>query len=161
MTILKNISEHLLSDGLSVRLKTRGFSMFPLISTGDRIIIRQVRSLSPGDVIVFKRNDEWIGHRLRRLFMKDGIIFLQTKGDNQFQADEPITPSEILGKVIEIDRGAFTFTRKMLLACYPLLRFGYLNAILVAALIQIRKLFACRNDSLMISRGADSEKKAR
>jgi signal peptidase I len=142
MTKLKNISEHLLSDGFSVRLNTRGFSMFPLISTGDRIIIKQVRSPAPGDVIVFKRNDELIGHRLRRIFRKDGITFLQTKGDNQYKPDEPITPSEILGKVVEIDRGAVTFTRKMLLACHPLLRFGYLNAILVAVLIQIRKLFA-------------------
>ena len=142
MTKLKNISEHLLSDGFNVRLNTRGFSMFPLIRTGDRIIIKPVRSPAPGDVIVFKRNDELVCHRLKRIFVKNGISFLQTKGDNHFKPDEPITPSDILGKIVEIDRGNVAFGRKMLLACYPLLRFGYLNAILVAVLIQIRKLFA-------------------
>jgi len=142
MIKLKNIPEHLLGDGFNVRLNTRGFSMFPLIRTGDRIIIKPVRSPAPGDVIVFKRNDELVCHRLRRISMKDGITFLQTKGDNQFKPDEPITLSDILGKVVEIDRGNVAFGRKMLLACYPLLKFGYLNAILVAVLIQIRKLFA-------------------
>jgi len=142
MTKLKNISEHLLSDGFNVRLNTRGFSMFPLIRTGDRIIIKPVRSPAPGDVIVFKKNDELVCHRLKRIFVKNGISFLQTKGDNQFKPDEPITPSDILGKIVEIDRSNVTFGRKMLLACYPLLKFGYLNAILVAILIQIRKLFA-------------------
>ncbi len=142
MTKLGNISEDLLGDGFNVRLNTRGFSMFPLITTGDRIIIKRDRSPSPGDVIVFKRNDELVCHRLRKIFMKNGITFFQTMGDNQFKLDEPITPSEILGKVEKIDRGNVSYRRKMLLACHPLLRFGYLNAIFVAALIQIRKLLA-------------------
>ncbi|MDP2157041.1 MAG: signal peptidase I [Nitrospirota bacterium] len=142
MTKLKNISEHLLGDGFNVRLNTRGFSMFPLIRTGDRIIIKSVRSPALGDVIVFKKNDELVCHRLRRIFVENGTTFLQTKGDNQFKPDEPITSSEILGKVVEIDRGNVAFGRKMLLSCYPLLRFGNLNALFVSALIQIRELYA-------------------
>ena len=115
--------------------------MFPLIRTGDRILVKQDGSPALGDVIVFKRNDELLCHRLRRIYMKNGVTFLQTKGDNQFKLDEPISQSDILGKVIEINRGKVTFGRKMLLACYPLSRLGYLNALLVAVLMKIRKCF--------------------
>ena len=142
MTKLKNIPERLLGDGFNVRLNTRGFSMFPLITTGDRITIKPERNLDKGDIIVFKRNDELVCHRLRKIFIKDRVAFFQTMGDNQFKPDEPVTSPEILGKVVKVDRGHVSFRRKMLLACRPLLRFGYLNAIFIAALIRIRKLLA-------------------
>ena len=52
---LKKLSEDLLTNGYQVRIKASGFSMFPFISTGDRITISPEKEIKTGDVVVFSR----------------------------------------------------------------------------------------------------------
>ncbi|HAM53834.1 MAG TPA: hypothetical protein DCP92_25230 [Nitrospiraceae bacterium] len=67
MRKVKGISEDLLRSGMAVLIKPHGFSMFPLIRTGDRITISPEKIPEIGEVIVFKRNDSRVCHRLAKV----------------------------------------------------------------------------------------------
>ena len=138
MRKFKGISEDLLANGYNVRIKTSGFSMFPLIWTGDKVTISPQKDVNIGDVIVFTRDGRMVGHKVVRIFEKNGIQHYQTRGDSIFRLDEPITAGRILGKVIRVERGNIPPARRILLLVYPALQFGCLNAILISALIRIR-----------------------
>ena len=141
----KNISEHLLNDGFHVRVNTNGGSMFPVVSTGDRVVICRASNLKVGDIVVFKRKEEIVCHRLTKIFERDGIRHFQTQGDSFFGADEPITAGQIVGRVIRIDREKVSRARWALLLIQPLLRKGRLNAFVVSALIRMKKIICSCN----------------
>ena len=138
MRKFKGISEYLLANGYNVRIKTSGFSMFPLIWTGDKVTISPQKDVNIGDVIVFSRDGRMVGHKVVRIFEKSSIQYCQTRGDSFFRLDEPITAGRILGKVVRIERGNIPLARRILLFAYPGLQFCCLNAILISALIRIR-----------------------
>jgi len=139
---IKGISEELLRSGTNVRIKTRGFSMFPFINTGDRITISPEKNPAIGDNILFKKEDQMLCHRLVKIFEKNGIRYYQTRGDSFFHLDKPLTADEILGKVIKIERENISFARRILLFIYPLIGVGRLNALVITVLMRVRKLLA-------------------
>jgi hypothetical protein len=136
----KGISEDLLNNGIDVRINTIGPSMFPIICSGDKITIRPEKSPSIGDIIVFKRGDAMVCHRLVKTFGKDGIRYYQTGGETLFGLDEPVTADQILGKVVRIERQNVSLQRRILLLIHPLLKLGRLNAIVISALIKIKNI---------------------
>jgi len=115
--------------------------MFPLIWTGDKVTISPQKDVNIGDVIVFSRDGRMVGHKVVRIFEKNGIQYCQTRGDSVFRLDEPITAERILGKVIRIERGNIPPARRILLLVHPALQLGCLNAILISALIRIKSCF--------------------
>ncbi len=129
----------LLAGGVDIRMNARGISMFPLISTGDRIIVRPEKKYAIGEVVVFKRNDALLCHRLVKIFERDGIRYGQTRGDSFLDPDEPVPIDQMLGKVVEVEKGKISFARRILILLYPAVRFGRLNAFLVSALISLKK----------------------
>jgi len=143
MSKFKGISEDLLNNGIDVRINSRGLSMFPFIRTGDKITISPEKNLNIGDIIVFKRNEEKVCHRLVKTYEKEGIKYFRTRGDSSFDFDEPITANQILGKVIRIERENVTLARRIMLLIYPVLKFGRLNAFVISALIKIKNI--CSN----------------
>ena len=122
-------------------MNARGTSMFPLISTGDRIIVSPVKEYAVGDIVVFRRNDALVCHRLVRFFERDGTRCGQTRGDSFLNPDEPVPVERILGKVIMIERGGLSFPRRVLLLIFPSLRFGTLNAVVFSALVRMQGTF--------------------
>ena len=65
---LKEVSLSLLAEGKSLRIKTTGYSMFPAIRPGNIVIIARVKNrsnLTAGDIVVFKRDSDFILHRLQ------------------------------------------------------------------------------------------------
>ena len=134
----KDLSEDLLTHSYGVRMNARGLSMFPLIWTGDRIMISPKKDVSPKDIIVFMRESQMVCHTIVRVFEKNGIKYYQTRGNSSSGLDEPITSEQILGKVTGIERESMPFSRKILLFMSPALRVGRLNAIAISALIRIR-----------------------
>ena len=140
MSRIKGISEELLRSGTNVRIKTRGFSMFPFINTGDRITISPEKNPAIGDNILFKKEDQMLCHRLVKIFEKNGTRYYQTRGDSFFHLDNPLTADQILGKVIKIERENVSFPRRILLFIYPLLGVGRLNALVITVLMRVRKL---------------------
>ena len=142
LTKFKGISQDLLGNGLDIRISTRGSSMYPLISTGDKITISPEKNLGLGDVIVFKRDDQMVCHRLVRITEENGIKHYQTRGDSFFSLDDPVSAAQILGKVIRIERGNVSLVRRILLHMYPALKFGWLNAFVINALMKLRAMFS-------------------
>jgi len=138
----KGISEDLLNNGIDVRINSRGLSMFPFIWTGDKITISPEKNLNIGDIIVFKRDDQTVCHRLVKVFEKAGIRYYQTRGDSHFNLDDPMTADQILGKVVRIEREKVPLPRRILLLIHPLLIFGSLNALVITLLMRFRKLLA-------------------
>jgi len=98
-----------LGRGYSLRCRTLGFSMFPLLRTGSVVQVAPVavEDLRPGDVIVYQRAGEAVvAHRLVGKSRKQGRLTLVALGDS-FSRDtlEHIQPEQILGIVVAIDWG--------------------------------------------------------
>jgi len=140
-TRFKGISEDLLCNGMDVRISTRGLSMFPLVSTGDKITVSPVKDYEIGDLMVFKRDEQMVCHRLVRIFESDGRRYFQARGDSFFHLDDPVTADQILGKVIRIERENVSLPRRILLFIYPVLSFGRFNAVVVNVLMKLRAMF--------------------
>ena len=150
MRKFKGISEDLLANGYNVRIKTSGFSMFPLIWTGDKVTISPQKDVNIGDVIVFTRDGRMVAHKVVRIFEKSGIQHYQTRGDSIFSLDKPITAGRILGKVIRVERENNPPVRRILLFAYPALQFSCLNAILISALMRIRSYLLSPADKVNV-----------
>ena len=138
MKKVKELSEKLLQDGFDVRINTRGPSMFPLISTGDKITITPGKHFGIGALIVFRRDEQMVCHRLVKVFEKGGVKYYQTRGDSLFGLDEPVTSDQILGRVTKIERRDVSLARRLLLLIHPILKFGRMNAFAVAILIRLK-----------------------
>ena len=73
-------------------------SMSGTIEIGDGIIVKLISEIKENDIIVYKKADNLITHRLIKI-EEDRLI---TKGDANNVPDEPITKDMIIGKVIFI-----------------------------------------------------------
>ena len=71
-------------------------SMEPAISANDVIFAREASEYGVGDIVVYQDRDMLIVHRV--VSVNDNII--QTKGDANNIADEPVAISQVKGKVI-------------------------------------------------------------
>ena len=107
---LKEVSLSLLAEGKSLRIKPSGYSMFPATRPGDIVIIAPVKNrsnLTPGDIVVYKRDSDFVLHRLIDIrHQKEGAFYI-TRGDSSKNEDKPITADKIVGVVttIETKRG--------------------------------------------------------
>ncbi|MBN1794895.1 MAG: signal peptidase I [Candidatus Omnitrophica bacterium] len=84
-----------------------GFSMWPFLKKGERIIIRETPpdELKKGDAILYQRDGAVVCHRVIKKYCGgEGIIFF-TRGDNSFAAPERVLASEVLGKAIAVKKG--------------------------------------------------------
>jgi signal peptidase I len=95
------VKESLSSQGFA-RLRVISDSMVPLMDIDDIVLVEHapLRDYIRGDIVVIFRNDEFITHRLVRLRREQWY----TKGDRFRFLDEPISPDEVVGKVIVIEQ---------------------------------------------------------
>ena len=103
---LKEVSLSLLTEGKSLRIKPAGYSMFPAIRPGNIVIIAPVKDrskLTPGDIIVFKRESDFVLHRLTDIRHRDDNTIFITQGDSSINEDLPITADKITGVVTIIE----------------------------------------------------------
>ena len=103
---LKEVSLSLLAEGKSLRIKPTGYSMFPAIRPGDIVIIAPVKNqsnLTPGDIVVFKRDSDFVLHRLTDIQPRDDNPVFITRGDSAINEDKPITVDKIVGVVTIIE----------------------------------------------------------
>lgn len=93
--------------GREVGLRVSGKSMYPLVRQGDSIRLEKCTAgaLAIGDVITFKKDDNYFTHRLIWTTKWADGIRLITKGDNEITTDPPVPPASVLGKVASIQRG--------------------------------------------------------
>jgi signal peptidase len=90
----------------SLQLLVRGSSMVPAVRPGDVLHVKhsEVADLSKGDIVVFRRAGRLIAHRAVRAPGKFGKGLLVTQGDRVQRKDAPISGSELLGRVLAIER---------------------------------------------------------
>ncbi len=97
-------AEVLRSNG-KLKLRATGASMLPTLWPGDLLTIRYSNfdQVEPGDVVLFLRDGRFFVHRIlsKTSFEEE---FLVTRGDCMPQADPPVRPGELLGKVTKIQR---------------------------------------------------------
>jgi len=92
-----------LKNGHTMRYKTSGNSMSPLIRNGSILTVELSREISIGDVILCKNDYGLIAHRvIRKKKTGSGFTFI-TKGDSVRFPDKPVSMSDLLGKVVKVD----------------------------------------------------------
>jgi hypothetical protein len=92
-----------------LRLVAMGQSMLPTLWPGDRLTVRAIQfdDVAAGDVVLFAREDRFFIHRvLRKCDSAGGSTgpSLVTRGDSMRTADAPVSPEELLGKVVSVSR---------------------------------------------------------
>jgi signal peptidase I len=100
------LSQGLLDRGALLRFQAHGRSMYPFIKHGDIIIVepRNGSSVSAGDIIFYRRPDgSTTAHRLVKINNRKDSMVLLTKGDALKYADPPVTPAQVMGRVIMIE----------------------------------------------------------
>ncbi|MDD6653350.1 MAG: signal peptidase I [Clostridium sp.] len=79
-------------------------SMEPRINKGDVVVVeklneKEIRKLKEGEVLVYKHNDMVIVHRIVRVKEYNGVIYFNTKGDNNSEEDSwTIDEALVIGK---------------------------------------------------------------
>lgn len=112
--IMQNFSkEEILNKLLSVsKLKTvitvQGNSMEPTLYAGDKVTIKK-GIYFPGDILVFKQDDNLIIHRLLGWWIKQNKIIIVAKGDNSNNINLISSRKLVLGKVLFWKRETETY----------------------------------------------------
>lgn len=132
--------ERIIKSRINLRIPVRGFSMFPVLSTGDSVIVSSVDNLKKGDIILFRKDENIVCHRVMKIISREGKVFYVTRGDSLFYDDAPVSVDDIIGKVSIIERKRMSLPRRLLLMINPLLRPRIINAILIDILVRIRHL---------------------
>lgn len=91
------------TDGSRTWLDAAGDSMRPDIPAGSRLLVAFGHGpASIGEVVVFRRGDIVLAHRLVARRTIDGRPMLVPKGDNEALADPPVAPEAIIGVVRDV-----------------------------------------------------------
>jgi phage repressor protein C with HTH and peptisase S24 domain len=92
----------LLARGITVRFQAHGDSMYPLIRSGDYLVVAPVElaRVSVGEIVLTLTARGLTAHRVMTI---DGAT-LTTRGDNSLTADAAIAAPQLLGRVVAIER---------------------------------------------------------
>jgi hypothetical protein len=92
-----------------IRLRVFGTSMVPAILPGDLISVQRasVAEISRGEIVLYSRNGRMFVHRVVGCMQCPEGSRLIARGDRFLHNDPPISSSELLGRVISIERGNF------------------------------------------------------
>lgn len=97
--------EQLLKDGNIIRIHPQGYSMYPMFLPGrDEALIESVcaSSCKKNDVVLYRRDSGiLVLHRICHI-TDDGFYLV---GDNQWEVEGPLRPSQIIGRLIAFVRG--------------------------------------------------------
>jgi signal peptidase I len=97
------MAQEVLNQGLNLRFKASGSSMYPFIQAGDILLVEPERpaGLRIGDIIFYRcPPGSYIVHRLVK---KKGAETLITKGDNVSYYDAPFSVEQLMGRIIHIE----------------------------------------------------------
>ena len=84
-----------------------GDSMYPALKSYDVIIIEPIKKVQINDIVIIDYRDrnslfsnyDFLVHRVTKIWEKDGVKFIQTKGDNVGNPEYATTTDKLLGKV--------------------------------------------------------------
>lgn len=96
--------EKLLEEGHVIRVKPKGYSMYPLFVPGrDEAVIQKsdIAQLRRGDVILYRRKKSILV--LHRIWKREGNQFYLV-GDNQTEIEGPVEAAQIRGRLTGLFR---------------------------------------------------------
>ena len=106
------LTEEIVRTFGEVRLRVYGTSMAPSILPGDIVSIAQanLENVAPGEIVSFLQGGRLFVHRVvRRATLTSGNITnasrLITQGDRLQHEDPPVSGTELLGRVVDVERG--------------------------------------------------------
>ncbi|OGV78347.1 MAG: hypothetical protein A3K19_20340 [Lentisphaerae bacterium RIFOXYB12_FULL_65_16] len=103
-----DLFQHLLQNGVAVKVRVTGRSMAPFLAAGDVVTIRpaDAASLRFGDVVLVRSPHGLpIMHRLiRKLWHPVRGLIVQTHGDAVHIQDDAVDADAVLGRVSEVRR---------------------------------------------------------
>lgn len=91
------------SDGPLIAVSVTGASMFPVLFSGDKVLVKKssLEELSVGDIVVWSdAARQHVAHRIVSIDTSPALI--TTKGDVSHQADPPVEFDRVLGKVVAV-----------------------------------------------------------
>jgi hypothetical protein len=92
-----------LDAGGELRLAVTGRSMRPILREGDYLVVRPFRGPPRvGEVVVYARGGQIWAHRL--LARSPSGNFLLTKGDARGRPDAPLSPGDLIGRAVAVER---------------------------------------------------------
>lgn len=100
---VREIIIDLLKSGKSAELSANGYSMFPTLRPGDKVLIKPAFENSlppPGSIIIVNLNNVFVLHRLTWTGIRkdaSGSTLLITRGDCMSEPDPPFQPDKIVG----------------------------------------------------------------
>ena|GEM_PF-1540005 len=158
--VLWDIAIDLLENRNMVKFRAPGVSMSPFIRNSEMITVEPCShgDLTFGDVILYQgfgsqcrqlsiplRNRK-IVHRFLWRREIGGDLRLITKGDNNYLCDPPVSPQQILGRVVEIEKNGWrlrldTPFGRLLNALFALVIMPPVSALSFACIRTIKRLF--------------------
>ena len=79
--------------------RCEGYSMYPTLKPGSKIVINKVHNPVPGDIIAIDKDGKLIVHRLIKIIKsRNGISYI-ARGDSNRFPDPPVGIEKIVGKV--------------------------------------------------------------
>ena len=92
-------------QGVTVRFRVRGGSMWPTIRSGSVVIVERtdLSQCRVGDIVLWSDRDRWILHRLIRAGGRDTRPMFQTQGDSVGRADRLVDADCLIGRLTEIE----------------------------------------------------------
>ena len=110
------IIKAVLESGHSVELPAEGYSMFPTVRPGDKVIVKPLtKGYFPkkGIVVVYVENSGLVMHRLVEIIGGDsGYVQFITRGDSMSEHDNPWPQQKLLGVANSYKRGNREFPVK-------------------------------------------------
>jgi signal peptidase I len=98
----------ILESGNSVVLPATGYSMFPTLRPGDRVLVKPVikdEMPIPGSIVVFRDNDQLIIHRLIKILQnEEGNDCFEARGDSRPVSDKILPVQHIIGLAVSYKR---------------------------------------------------------
>ena len=96
----------LLNEKKPISIKAGGYSMWPAVRPGDKVIIEPVAAALPGkgDIVALLRDGGFVIHRITEEEVREGERYFKTQGDASLSPDKWSSEDEIAGVVKEIVR---------------------------------------------------------
>jgi len=126
--VFAEISADLLGAGKDLRFQARGCSMRPMVRDGDVLLVKAIKPpmIKVPDVVLYVNDLGYaVVHRVIGKRKRQGIHWFTIQGDQVGQIDGIFPESQILGKVISLERNGGTIE-----TCTPAYRWlGFMAAV--------------------------------
>jgi ATP-binding cassette subfamily B protein len=103
---LLDLAEILIDNDHQLQLRMQGFSMFPTLQPGDKGLVQKcsASNIKAGDIIVVRKNQTFIAHRLIRIETHGKDTLYICRGDQNGFEDKPAGENEVVGKLVSFER---------------------------------------------------------